>query len=225
MLLSRRFTRSQFTTLPVVTLLVAALSAQEAFAQDINAMAKWTAATVIHYSVVGEFSGETRIMSFEQMFPVSDSAQVTDRVEVEFDWDQQEFKLVGAPVFRNVPSTTGALRVLEGCPATQIEGAFEFATIVEWKELPYPMSGISLVIRRDYAGGAIPHPARESGAGACGHRWDQISAVSATYESGVGAPPAMALAMPGSIPISADGKSLIETREGWTWTYTPTIVK
>lgn len=205
--------------------LAVAWSAPPAFAQDVDAMAKWTAATVIHYSVVGEFSGETRIMSFERTFPVSDTAQVSDRVEVEFDWDQQEFKPVGTPVFRNFPSTTGVLRVLEGCPATQVEGVFEFATITEWKELPYPTSGIGLVIRRDYVGGAIPHPARESGAGACGHRWDPIAEKSETYESAVGAPPAMALAMPGSIPISADGKSLIETREGWTWTYTPTIAK
>jgi hypothetical protein len=173
MSLSGTFARTLVAALPVVAPLVVVWSAPQAFAQDIDAMATWTAAAVIHYSVVGEFSGETRIMSFERTFPVSDSAQVTDRVEVEFDWDQQELKPVGAPVFGNFPSTTAALRVLEGCPATKIEGAFEFATIVEWKELPYPMSGIGLVLRRDYVGGAIPHPARESGAGACGHRWDR----------------------------------------------------
>ena len=37
-------------------------------------------------------------MSFERTFPESDSAQVTDRVDVDFDWDQQELKPVGAPV-------------------------------------------------------------------------------------------------------------------------------
>jgi hypothetical protein len=79
----RTFAYARVTTLPVVALLVVAWSAPHAFAQDVDAMAKWTAATVIHYSVVGEFSGETRILSFEKSFPVSDSTQVTDRVEVE----------------------------------------------------------------------------------------------------------------------------------------------
>jgi hypothetical protein len=161
MSLSLRFTRTLISCLPVVAPLLVVLSTQEAFAQDIDAMTKWTAATVIHYSVVGEFSGETWIMSFERTFPVSDSAQVTDRVEV------------------------------------------EFATIVEWKELPYPMAGIGLVIRRDYPGGAIPHPPPETGSKPCGHRWDSIAASSETYEGGVGAPPAMALPLHRPSPASA----------------------
>jgi hypothetical protein len=37
--------------------------------------------------------------------------------------------------------------------------------------------------------------------------------------------PAMALAMPGMVPITPDGKSLAVKSEGWTWTFTPTPVK
>ena len=72
----RSFARALVTTLPVVAPLVVTWSAPQVLAQDVDAMAKWTAATVIHYSVVGEFSGETRIMSFARTIPVSDSTQV-----------------------------------------------------------------------------------------------------------------------------------------------------
>jgi hypothetical protein len=51
-------------------------------AQDINAMARWTSLKVVHYRVVGEFSG-----------PIDEggiSARVIDSVDIEFDWDQIE---------------------------------------------------------------------------------------------------------------------------------------
>ena len=202
--------------------LLASVSAP-VFAQDVDAMAKWTALTVLHYRVVGEFSGEERILSPPNKYPVSVSAPVTDRVELEFDWDQQEMKLVGKPVIRNFPTKAGAIAPRQGCPVAKVEGTFEFATAVALKDVP---GGVALDIRRDHAGGAVPLPGPESGGALCGHAWDTVASKSDTYtDSGFGVPPAMALAMPGVIPISPDGKSLILKANGWTWTFTPTPVK
>jgi hypothetical protein len=198
--------------------------AQPAFAQDVDAMAKWTALTVVHYRVVGEFTGPADILSLVPKFPVSISAAVTDRVDIEFDWNQQEMKLVGKPVIRNSPSKTGAIAPRQGCPATKVDGAFEFATVLTLKEAP---GGLALEIRRDHAGGAVPLPGAESGSALCGHGWDQIAPKATTHTEGLVVPPAMALAVPGVFPISTDKKSLIVRPKGpgWTWTYTPTAGK
>jgi hypothetical protein len=211
----------------LVTLLpVVAWPAPQAFAQDVDAMAKWTALTVVHYRVVGEFSGESRLFSFEKTYPVSDSAPVTDRAEFEFDWNQNEMSLVGKPVIRNFPTKTGALAPLPGCPGTKVEGPFEFATIVALKVVPY--QGLGLAIRRDHPGGATPQPAKESGGAPCGHAWDQVAPKADTSDKGLQVPPGMMLAMPPKLspfPLTKDGKSLIVKDQGWTWTFTPTPVK
>ena len=50
-------------TLKVAVLaLLIALAASSAAAQDMDAMAKWTAYTVVHYKVVGEHSGTAPLL-------------------------------------------------------------------------------------------------------------------------------------------------------------------
>ena len=75
------------------------------WAQDVNAMAKWTAATVVHYKIVGEFKGKTTILKGKNL---SRDADVTDRVEIEVDWDQMAYALVRPAVIRNTPTVVGA---------------------------------------------------------------------------------------------------------------------
>jgi hypothetical protein len=112
---------------------------------------------------------------------------------------------------------------LKGCPATKLEGAFEFATVTGLKDMP---PGVGLDVKRDHPDGAVPHPAPETGGAACGHAWQTVAPQSTTAQgSGFVVPPAMTLAVPGIVPISPDGKSLILKENGWTWTFTPTPVK
>ncbi len=80
--------------------LPAAIGAQQL--PDMDLMAKWSAVAVVHYAVVGEYAGDTMIIYGAQ--GTSGKARVTDRVELGFDWNQNETALVGRPTFTNFPS-------------------------------------------------------------------------------------------------------------------------
>jgi hypothetical protein len=196
-----------------------------------DAMARWTAATVVHYRVVGEFSGTVNILSLR------DRATVTDRVEIEFDWNQTENTLVGKPVIRNLPTKVDAIVPLAGCPAPKVNGAFEFITILSVKDQPdetmrRAAAGIVIEGRRDHPAGEAPVIPNQAEA-PCGSTWEKAAARSEVTSEVLTVPLAMMLAMgkAGGANITPDGKSFMEkfgagTRNaGWTWTYTPTIVK
>ena len=110
-------------TFPMATAsLLAALAVlpARASAQDVDAMAKWTSYAVVHYHYVGTYSGETKVLVGTQgLYRV---APVTDRVEIDFDWDQNEMKLAGTPVIKNFPSTVGTPVPVNQCPPPRIEG-------------------------------------------------------------------------------------------------------
>jgi hypothetical protein len=209
------------------------LCARPAWAQDQDAMLKWTEAKVVHYRVVGEFSGKVRIFLGGKNLP----SLVTDRVEIEFDWNQEQNKLVRPPVIRNFPSTAGAILPDLGCPASKVSGGFEFTTVLSLKDHPdetMRMTGAGLIMesRRDHPGGEgplLPASASQS----CGAKWEKVDAKSVTSTDTLKVPLAMMLAMGkfGGGNLTPDGKSLVEkpkpgeANEGWTWTFTPTVVK
>ena len=209
------------------------LCARAAWAQDQAAMLKWTEATVVHYRVVGEFSGKVRIFLGGKNLP----SLVTDRVEIEFDWNQAENKLVRPPVIRNFPSTAGPILPDLGCPASKVSGGFEFTTVLSLKDHPdetMRITGAGLIMesRRDHPAGEgplLPASASQS----CGARWETVAAKSVTSTDTLKVPLAMMLAMGkfGGGNVTPDGKSLVEkpgpgeVNEGWTWTFTPTVVK
>ena len=201
-----------------------------AWAQDTDAMLKWTQTKVVHYRAVGEFSGTLSIL------PRGEAA-VTDRVEIEFDWNQEENKLVGEPTIKNSPSKTGAIVPMVGCPAPKVNGAFEFTTVLSLKDQPdetMRMSNAGLIMesRRDYPAAEIPL-LPNSAAASCGSTWEKLAAKSVTASEVLPVPLAMLLAMGkmGGSNVAPDGKSFVNTFEagtinaGWTWRYTPTPVK
>lgn len=192
-----------------------------AAAQDVDAMAKWTALTIVHYRVVGEFSGETTVLI--STGKLRRLAPVTDRVEIEFDWDQQEMKLASEPVIRNFPTQSGDIVPVTGCPPARVKGALEFATVLDLSdESDMRYSGVlELIIKRDYPAGSIPSVSEDL----CGAVWEDAPAKSETITQPFTVALAMALTMPGMIPTTSDGNSLVMESEGWTWTQTPTPVK
>lgn len=195
--------------------------AKSAAAQDVDAMAKWTALTIVHYRVVGEFTGVSVVLIGTGK--LERSAPVTDRVELEFDWDQLEMKLVGEPVIKNFPSEMGEILPMSGCPPARVEGVLEFATVLDLSdESDMRYSGVlELMIRRDYPQGSIPSVSEDL----CGAVWEEAPAKSETIAQPFTVALAMALAMPGMAPTTPDGKSLVMESQGWTWTQTPTPVK
>lgn len=188
------------------------------FAQDVDAMAKWTALTVVHYRVVGEYAAESQFLKGALS---SASANATDRVELEFDWDQFEMKLAGAATIRN--SATQFVPIQRsGCPPLRVNGALEIATAVSAKDGPAP-GMVVVALKRDHPAGQIP---LSPDGMPCGTEWETAAATSATAEKMLQVLPAMMLAMgPNPGMVTADGKSMFVKGEGWTWTFTPTPVR
>ena len=207
----------------VVLVLGALVSARESAAQNIDLMAKWTAATVVNYKVTAEFSGEAVLFSTGGL---QGRGMVTDRFEVEFDWDQSEFAMIGKPIIKNFPSKLVSV-LKNGTCTTTVSGAFEHATIVELRN--DPALGMSNAVhaeaQRDLSAGTVA-----AEVGPC-TKVLQAAARSVRHRIAVPAPNGMMLAMPsGQVGYQHNGKAYIikapsSDEKGWTYTVTPTIVK
>ena len=207
----------------VVLVLGALVSARESAAQNIDLMAKWTAATVVNYKVTAEFSGEAVLFSTGGL---QGRGMVTDRFEVEFDWNQSEFAMIGKPIIKNFPSKLVSV-LKNGTCTTTVSGAFEHATIVELRN--DPALGMSNAVhaeaQRDLSAGTVA-----AEVGPC-TKVLQAAARSVRHRIAVPAPNGMMLAMPsGQVGYQHNGKAYIikatgSDEKGWTYTVTPTIVK
>jgi len=205
------------------------MAAAPAMAQEIDreAMMKWMDAKVIHYKIVGEYSGEVPIMG---QGGGGLMAKVTDRFEVEFDYDNSTYKLLGTPIIRNFPTKSEVVydKRNSNCPAPRVDGAFEFSTVTAITQ-DAPMR-FTYSMRRDFVGGAVPSMALECGSA-------NFVAASMTLSMkvvGLGMGMHMARLQPGQsngeITRTPDGKSFVmkgpeSEHIGWVWTVTPTIVK
>jgi len=201
-----------------------ALVARPVAAQDLDAQLKWTEAKVVHYRIVGDFAGTVGIMSSEHTMR---NAAISDRIEIEFDWDNQEMALLGTPLLRNSPTKLVALdpSPIEGCPPARIDVGPEFATVTK-------VTAMSVLLQIEFtqhsAKGALPWIGRDARS-SCGAVWEEVSPSERTQEISLQLPPGMLLAMQPEATgygFSKDGKSLLTKPEnGWTWVITPSIVK
>jgi len=188
---------------------------------DMDLMAKWAAVTVVRYAVVGEFAGEPVILSGAQGF--KREGRVTDRVELTFDWNQNETALVGTPTFKNFPSHV-SLSPVAGCPPVRMTGAYDHTEILSVKQVS---SVLQVATKRSYPAGSIPL----TGESTCGGAWDNAEAKTETTDIMLLVLPTTYFSMPSAagsgLTISKDRKSmvLLDENNGWTWTYTPTPVR
>ena len=185
-------------------------------AQNVDEMAKWTALTVVRYRVVGEFSGETPLFAGG-----GQNARATDRVELEFDWDQFEMKLAGTAKITNADTEFTPIPIGD-CPASRVNGKLEVANAVSVSSDQLP-GMLTVTTSSQTPAGANSGPNEN---GPCAATYDH-AAGSATGTTTLQVIPAMMLAMgpPGANGISPDGKSFIVKAQAWTWTYTPTPVR
>jgi len=201
----------------VAGLVAAASFAAPATAQfDAEIMQKWMTVTVVHYAVTGVYAADTLIVNAG----TSGYAEVEDRVEIGFDWDQTEAKLVGEPTIENLPSKTGALRNgADGCRAPTLGGPYEHFTL---QSLTDGLAGqLAMSVQRDFPAAEMPV--------ACTGGSETVPARTETEIGDFVVPGTMILAMPqeagGQLTVSPDGESMIFVDKGWTWTYTPTPVR
>ena len=196
-------------------------------AVDMALMAKWSAVTVVHYVMTGDFTGELVVMKSPR--DVEARGKVTDRVELTFNWNQQQMALVGPATVKNFPATV-VLRASAECPAPRMTVPYEGWDILSVTGFG---GGVTLTGKRAYAAGAFPRarPNVPASQEVCGEVWEPVTATTETAEFMVGVATTLWYAIPSLggefVSVSKDGKSIIVVNPatGWTWTYTATPVR
>jgi len=211
--------KSLIITLAALLLTMGMVSAR-AQQPDMDLMMKWSSVAVIHYDVVAEYAGETEILRGPRGF--THFLQVKDRVNVVFDWNQNETKLAGTPIIKNSPTTVSPGTPKTGCPPVRVDGAYEFADVTAAKGVENSPV-LELTAKRTFPAGAIPYPGQHA-TGTCGDAWDESAARSEIVTLGIIVVPAMYFAMPRVAPagttVGKDGKTITSVQNGWTYTYT-----
>jgi hypothetical protein len=189
----------------------------KAIEQNNNAQ-QWTDAEVIHYSIVGVYEGEAMISS--QPGTGSGYADVTDGVVIELDWNLPETKLVGTPSIENDKSVVSNLHDSEpSCLPPILKGDYEHFDLLGIKD------GLAGSLEMQVQ---TSHPAIEVVQFCTGSRKTIPAGLDTRPESfGVPSPVLITMALPDSdsVSVSPDKKSIIQKKDGWTWTFTPSVKK
>lgn len=184
---------------------------------DAAMIARWAKASVVHYRMVGVYEGATVIADREP----AGTATVTDRVEIELDWDLKAGALSGTATFVNAPSATRELRNIDpSCPAPVPDGAYEHLTV----------AGVSGVNGSLELSGTRSFPSVRVVAGCLAVQEPKTvrAWLQDVVERVVMPSPMLLLAPAGSDPnltVSADRTSFTVRSGAWTWTFTPTLAR
>lgn len=213
-----RYAQSKVRTLALCFLLTFALQLVPAQAQkmDMEVMMRWTSAEVLSYHIVGMYEGRADVVGAGGI----GYADVTDRVEIDLLWNLADSKLVGTPTFKNTKSTVKNLRDFEPtCLPPVLKGEYDHYEVLGIKE---GLSGdLELQVQTTYPAAEVVQ--------FCTGRRKAVPASRDTRpeEFGVLSPVLFGMGQPDSdnLRISPDKKSLITKKDGWTWTFTPTIKK
>ncbi|MEZ5417177.1 MAG: hypothetical protein R2708_07530 [Vicinamibacterales bacterium] len=209
--------RTAITTWTTVAMGLALAASAPARQLDMAAVTKWQAARVVHYRIVMAFDGAAPIPG------ASGYGEITarDTVTVELDWDVRGNAVVGTPSFTNAATTVvGTTPGLAKCPPPTLSGAYEH---FEASSIAAHPSGVELKGVRRVPAAQVPSQWPSSCAPqAVPARQEPVSEVVAVMSP-------MMLVMPGgatpNMKVAADRKSFSVSNKGWTWTYTPTLVK
>ena len=209
----------------ILGLRAAPLAAQQ---PDMNVMAKWSAVTVVHYVMTGEFKNPLVIMRSNMLGEAKPT--VSDRVELTFNWNQQQMALVGPVGIQNYNATWSFAPPSGECPLPRITAPYEGFTVTA---VTGGSGMLTLKVKRGYAAGAFPRakPNVTASQEVCGDVWVPVAATAEDDEMMVGVASTMWYAIPSaggeSVSVTKDGKSIVvvDNATGWTWTYTATPVR
>ena len=201
---------------PLLAAFCCLLPAGGAVAQDPLALEKWTKAKTIFYRLEGSYSAKTLISE-----PNGGAwADVTDRVAVDFEWDLRNMKLVRVVRLENAPSKASNVRQMEPtCAPPLPRGAYEHWTVLE------VASGLSgqLEMKVETTIPDVDTPQFCTGKpkafkGRKNVRPEEVSVLSPIFLG-------MPLGASSDVKVSDDRKSLVMKKDGWTWTFTPSLTK
>jgi hypothetical protein len=198
----------------VVALSLLAASAAHAQQMDMAVMQKWAAADVIRYHIVGVYQARTHIAS-----DGSGQADITDGLTVDLTWKLSESKLVGQPTFQNVKTVVRNVGDRStNCLPPVLRGDYEHFDVLSIKE--DNAGGLELEVKTTWPVVEVVQ--------FCTGKFKAIPGKTETVPEPFGVVSPMAFAMPlpdsDTLRVSADKKSLITKKNGWTWTLTPTIL-
>jgi len=180
---------------------------------DMAIARKWASADLIRYHIVGVYQSRTNIASNGWV-----QADVTDGLIVDLIWKLSESKPVGKPTFQNVKTVVKNVARDPACLPPVVKGDYEHFDVLSIKE--DMTGGLELQVKTTY-------PVVEM-VQTCVGDYKAIPAKTEILPEpfGVVSPMAFAMTLTDSddLRVSADKKSLITKKDGWTWTLTPSIV-
>jgi hypothetical protein len=184
-----------------------------------NAAARrWTDGKgIVDYHIVGVYQSRTNVAGDSNWIAYAD---VTDSVVIDLKWKLAEAALVGTPNFQNTKSEVKNPRNPEpSCSPPVIKGEYEHYELQGIKQ--GPGGALELQVKTTY-------PVVEVAQFCTGAR-KTIPAGSKAHveEMVIPSPVMLGMSLPDSdnLRISADRKSMIQKRSGWTWTFTPSSGK
>lgn len=203
--------------LMIIMLLLCAwqpLPAQEQM-PDMEVMKYWSRAQIVRYHIVGAYQGQTDVIGDVNWIGYAD---VTDGVVIDLDWKLSGVGLVGTPAIQNRKSETKNLRNYQpGCQPPVLKGEYEHFDLLAITA--GQGTTIELQVRTTY-------PASEVVQSCSGtHKPLKASIDTRREEMVVPSPLMLAMQLPAtdSLSLSRDRKAFIVRKNGWTWTFTPSI--
>lgn len=197
-----------------VLLALCALPAQ-AQQMDMEAMAKWGAADVVRYHIVGVYQGTSYVAS-----DGSGQGDFSDRVVIDLTWKLSEAKLVGAATFQNTKSTVSKLRDREPvCLPPVLKGELEFYELLAVKD---GLGGaLHFTVRTTFPAVEVAQFCTDS------RKTVPAKVREETEDFGLPSPVMFGMPLPKSddLAVTPDKKSFIVRNKGWTWTLTPSLTK
>jgi hypothetical protein len=195
---------------------IAPARAPQADSQGADEIARWTAAKVVHYHMVGVYDGPAVIAYREP----AGQATVTDRVEIDLDWDLKANALVGEPKIVNAAAEVRELRnTASSCPPPTPNGPYDHFDV---KTITTSGGALELKGIRSFPSIRVVGGCQGVQEPRTVQPWEQD-----VVERMVVPSPLMLAAPPHSVPnltVSADKASFTIRSGAWTWTYTPTVV-
>ena len=172
----------------------------------------------MHYHVAGVYDGWTAVSPKW----TGGQVQATDSMKLDFDWDIRKRSLIGAVAFSNGGSSAKATRsTAKECPAPSMPSGYEHFEAASAKQ-DFD-ARIEIKGKRKY--GAVMAPLE------CPASLKLTSVPASTADAteyiAVPEPMMLAVGQTGNpnVEIGKDRKTLVVKANGWTWTYTPTLIK
>lgn len=197
---------------------------------DMAAVQRWSNVTVVKYQIVGEFDGWTEVSDWaSRQDRESGEVQAIDTLTLSFDWNSRQGKLNGPVKIENAKtSVKGTRNTVDARIAPVLTGAYEHleatsvsvdsggAMSIKGKRR-YPEAKLAL----DYPGSMAMKPVQAEER--------EVVELLAVPDPGMmamaGLMPSQTTSTGVQMTFTPDKKSFVMKMDGWTWTYTPTIIE